>query len=264
MSRFAQRLAQGPLQLDAAMGTALIARGFVPSGGPASALNLTHPEWVRAVHASQVAAGAQVLLTNTFGGAAPGEAALIAGLAIAHEAAQDGALVALSLFAGLPGREVERCVREALVSPHPPDAIWLETAISESSAREALAAAGRALPVAVTLSCTALAADWRPVLRALEREGASLLGFNCSPWPHEPQGLASLARSLRDTVQVPLVLKPDAGPLPPAAWADRLAAAARAAPLSIGGCCGTTDAHLSHLRAALESSPPGGALQYTR
>lgn len=246
------------------MGTALIARGFVPSQSTASALNLSRPEWVREVHAGHVSAGAELLLTNTFGGAAPGPEELRAGLALAHGAAREHTLVALSLFAGLAPGEIERCVREAAASPHPPDVIWLETAISEASAREALAAAGRALPVAVTLSFTVLAADWRAVLRALEREGASLVGLNCSPWPHEPQGLAELARSLREAVQVPLALKPDAGALAPGPWADRLAAAAQIAPLSIGGCCGTTHAHLSHLRAALESSPSTGALQYTR
>ncbi|MGH2366345.1 MAG: homocysteine S-methyltransferase family protein [Chloroflexota bacterium] len=60
-----------PLLADAAMGTELIRRG-AGSELPLELLNLTQPERVQAVHRACVAAGAQVLFTNTFSAALAG------------------------------------------------------------------------------------------------------------------------------------------------------------------------------------------------
>ena len=62
-----------PLLADAALGTELIRRG-AGSAGPPELLNLTHPERVLAVHAAYVAAGAQLLFTNTFAAASAADA----------------------------------------------------------------------------------------------------------------------------------------------------------------------------------------------
>lgn len=68
MSRFLQALHSGRLLLmDGAMGTEL-RRAGLPDNGCGERWNLTHPERIRAVHEAYVAAGADVLLTNTFQG----------------------------------------------------------------------------------------------------------------------------------------------------------------------------------------------------
>ncbi len=57
----------GPIVADGAMGTMLMANGL-EFGDPPELWNLEHPELIRRVQRAYLAAGAQVLLTNTFGG----------------------------------------------------------------------------------------------------------------------------------------------------------------------------------------------------
>src|SRR5947209_6112254 len=63
---FSERLAEGPLLCDGAMGTMLYARG-VPLDGCFDVLNLNNLRVVQAVHADYIAAGADAIETNTFG-----------------------------------------------------------------------------------------------------------------------------------------------------------------------------------------------------
>src|SRR5919204_4223297 len=64
--RFADLLGRGPVLFDGAMGTELTARG-VPHGRCLEELNLTDPALVRSIHRDYIAAGADVIETNTFG-----------------------------------------------------------------------------------------------------------------------------------------------------------------------------------------------------
>jgi methionine synthase I (cobalamin-dependent) len=57
----------GPIVADGAMGTVLMANGL-EFGDPPELWNLEHPEIIRRVQRGYIDAGAQVLLTNTFGG----------------------------------------------------------------------------------------------------------------------------------------------------------------------------------------------------
>jgi len=63
---FLERLAQGPLLFDGAMGTMLHSRG-ASLERPFDELNVTHPALVAEVHRAYIEAGAQVIETNTFG-----------------------------------------------------------------------------------------------------------------------------------------------------------------------------------------------------
>ena len=63
---FRSLLAQGPLLADGGMGTALIDAG-VPVDACMEALNEREPDRVAGVHGAFVAAGARLVLTNTFG-----------------------------------------------------------------------------------------------------------------------------------------------------------------------------------------------------
>src|SRR5439155_206518 len=65
-SAFSQRLDAGPLLCDGAMGTMLYARG-VSLDACFDVLNLNNPRLVQAIHAEYVAAGADLIETNTFG-----------------------------------------------------------------------------------------------------------------------------------------------------------------------------------------------------
>ena len=64
--RFLERLAQGPLLADGAMGTMLYANG-VPYERCFDELNLSEPDLVQRIHREYIAAGAGLIETNTFG-----------------------------------------------------------------------------------------------------------------------------------------------------------------------------------------------------
>ncbi|WP_376795122.1 bifunctional homocysteine S-methyltransferase/methylenetetrahydrofolate reductase [Thermogemmatispora sp.] len=61
-----ERLRQGPLLCDGAMGTLLYARG-VPYEQCFDLLNVTRPELIQGIHREYISAGAQIIETNTFG-----------------------------------------------------------------------------------------------------------------------------------------------------------------------------------------------------
>src|SRR5262245_62389379 len=63
---FSERLAEGALLCDGAMGTLLYARG-VPLDACFDVLNLENPRLVQSVHADYIAAGSDCIETNTFG-----------------------------------------------------------------------------------------------------------------------------------------------------------------------------------------------------
>src|SRR6266567_3519825 len=64
---FLQAIRERVLVLDGAMGTMLQERGLKPGQSPEE-LNLTMPEVVAGVHREYIEAGADVIVTNTFGG----------------------------------------------------------------------------------------------------------------------------------------------------------------------------------------------------
>ena len=64
---FLERIKSGPLLCDGAMGTLLHARGM-SFDGSFDALNLTHRQLVVDIHRDYIAAGADIIETNTFGG----------------------------------------------------------------------------------------------------------------------------------------------------------------------------------------------------
>ena len=67
MKPLLQAIADRPLLSDGAMGTQLMLAGL-EQGGCGEAWNLTHPERIQAIQQRYVAAGSDILLTNTFGG----------------------------------------------------------------------------------------------------------------------------------------------------------------------------------------------------
>src|ERR1044072_3236365 len=66
LSPFLDRLAQGPLLADGAMGTLLFQKG-IPFERCFDELNLTQPSLVEGIHREYLAAGAELIETNTFG-----------------------------------------------------------------------------------------------------------------------------------------------------------------------------------------------------
>ena len=206
-------LRSGSLRLDAAMGTALMSRGLT---GRAPEWNLSHPEIVQAVHAAHVAAGAEVVLTNTFVGASAAEAAAAIRLARGSGARYVGG----SIWAGLADLATQ------IAQLADADSIWLEAATSQEQALAGVRTAVQVTALPVVITCALRTAP----LEELRGVGAVAAGYGCSPWPLDASGAD--------------VVKPAAEGLGPEEWARKTPRARLR-----GGCCGTDERYLAALRA---------------
>ena len=261
IDRWLARVARGPLLLDAALGTRLIALGLDLATDDPCRWNLTRPEFVLGLHRRDVAAGAEAVCTNTFGANrgwlarwGPGEDAHAINrraVELAREAAGPGRGVIGSI--GPTAADDPVGIREqadALLSAGA-DALVLET-FQSNQALQALRALGPVRrPVLVSLFAwpepIALTAD------QLLDAGATIVGMNCSADLDQIHRFLDAVERIGDR---PCWLKPSAGvPGAPALRPEDFAALARRVaalptPGLLGGCCGTTDAHLAAVRAA--------------
>ena len=99
-----------------------------------------------------------------------------------------------------------------------------------------------------------------PVLKELERSGAAAVGFNCVTADMMTPGLVA---KLRRYVSIPLICKPNAGmpvirddgiahyDMTPTDFANICTDCAALGATLLGGCCGTTPAHIAALKNAL-------------
>ncbi len=148
------------------------------------------------------------------------------------------------------------------------DLFWIETQMSLAEALQSVAACQRvsALPIVVTFSFhrrdgrTQAGETAQQVAQALAAAGVAALGLNCG------DGLTGAAERLDELASactLPLVLKPNAGlphlqadgwqyDLGPEAWATQVLAASGPRVRLLGGCCGSTPAHLRILREGLD------------
>ncbi len=270
--------------LDGGMGTMLQERGLRTGESP-ERLNLTHPEVVRDVHAAYVAAGADIITTNTFGasrlkmGCDPAPY-IVSAIRLAREAgarlvAQDiGPLGAMLQPLGPMAFEeaydsFAQQVRAGEAAGA--DLILIETMSDLLEAKAALLAAreNSDKPVLVTMTFgedgrTFLGTEPKTAAVTLTALGASAIGINCSLGPRE---LAPLVREMLQYTDLPVVVQPNAG-LPQmrkgqtvyTVGSEEFAACAEAflrdGAWILGGCCGTTPAHIAALRRRMEGRAP--------
>ncbi|MDI6871509.1 MAG: homocysteine S-methyltransferase family protein [Bacillota bacterium] len=289
-------LDRGPVLLDGAMGTQLIAAGLRPGECPET-WNTARPEAVRRIHQAYLEAGARVVTTNTFGAnrrklSAFGLGRAVAelnqaGVRLAREAvaaAGGNALVAgdvgptgefVEPFGPLSFAETYDVYREQIeaLAAGGVDFIFLETFSDLGEARAAvLAARDAGIPVACTFTFdahgrTLLGADPETVAVVLEGLGAIFLGANCSLGPRE---LVPLIRRMAAVARVPVAVQPNAGlprleagravyPQGPEEFGRAGEELLAAGATLVGGCCGTTPDHIRALRRAVEAAGKGGA-----
>jgi len=284
-----------PVLTDGAMGTMLHGRG-VPFGTCFDELNLSRPALVGEIHRAYIEAGAQIVLTNTFGANSYKLAAhgLVDNLAEINRAGVDLArrVVAASfkdvLVAGdvgplgvrlAPfGRVSKEQAREAFAAQIAAlveagvDLLVIETLSDLHEASEALAAAQALcdLPVIVSMTFTRddrtlLGDSPAKVARRLWEAGADVVGVNCSGGPAQ---LLRLVQQMKEAVpEGRFWVKPNAGwpeqvagrimyPATPEYFGEYAWAFYQAGATMIGGCCGTTPAHIAAFHAALAGGPP--------
>ena len=228
-------LAQAPVVTDGAWGTQLQARGLAAGDCP-DHWNLTHPGWVAEVARAYVAAGSQVILTNTFranrlalaGHGLGDEVKAInrAGVEISRRAAGDSAAVFGSVGPTgkmlLTGEVDESELASAFdeqtqaMAAAGVDALVIETMADLAEARIALAAAKTTgLPVVVSmvfdtgkkLDRTMMGVTVEQAVEQLAAAGADVIGANCG------QGIAGyvdICRRMRAAWAGPIWMKPNA------------------------------------------------------
>jgi homocysteine S-methyltransferase len=267
------------LVFDGAMGSLLYERGvFVTQNF--EQLNVTRADVVRKIHEDYVAAGAQVIETNTFGANAfcldrhglgdQVRAFNLAGARLARTAAGEDVWVAGSigptgLVPGVaPPAEIERAVetfaeQAVALAEGGVDLFVLETFRHLEEIRIAIEAARRAAPGLPLIASMAFdpsetVADGstpEQVARTLCDWGADAIGVNCGDGPQLALAIAERMRG----VGAPLCVQPNAG-LPRTvdgrllymATPEYLDVFARRTiqigATMIGGCCGTTPDHV--------------------
>ena len=281
---------------DCAMGTQLFDLGLAPGDCP-ERWNLDHPDRIERIAAASVAAGADIVQTNTFGGSPlkldpyglAGAAREINRAAV--EAARRGA-GGRAYVAGTCGpsgrllapcgtadpaeiRESFRIQIEALLQAGV-DLVCVETMTDLAEALLACEAArevSREIPLAATLTFdatprgffTIMGIDVAAAARGLPEAGADLVGANCGA------GIATMveiARAFRETTARPLIVQSNAGlpraagegivyPEGPDLFFEAGRELVRIGVSVIGGCCGTTPEHVAALRRAVDEA--GGA-----
>ncbi|MGH2452958.1 MAG: bifunctional homocysteine S-methyltransferase/methylenetetrahydrofolate reductase [bacterium] len=286
---FLERLDRGPLLADGAMGTMLYARGVAFDQG-FDALNVAHPEVVTAVHAEYLAAGAELIETNTFGanrfklalhnledqvGAVNRAGAAAARRA--REAAGRRVWIAGSIgpigrplapLGGTRPAEARAAFAEqaAALAEGGADALIFETFSDLRELAEGVAAAraATALPIIAQMTFThegktLLGHAPAEIVARLEDLGAHVIGANCSVGS---QGILQVMEQMVLTSRTPLSAMPNAG-FPsyvdgriiyfstPAYMADHARRMAELGVTIIGGCCGTTPEHIAAMRDAL-------------
>ncbi|MBP7146847.1 MAG: homocysteine S-methyltransferase family protein [Acidobacteria bacterium] len=278
------------LLADGAMGTMLIARGLEPGTAPES-WNLSRPAVLEEIARAYREAGADIVTANTFGGSplrlamyglAEHTAEINAAAVAAARRGAPGALVAadvgptghlLEPYGDAKPADVlggyERQVG-ALASAGI-DLLLLETFTDLAEALLALRAAHAAapgVPVAVTLTFertrrgyfTIMGTSVPAAAAQLERAGADAVGSNCG---NGIDVMVEIAREFRGASALPLVFQPNAGlpqgtgpaahPETPESMAARVPDLLEAGAIIVGGCCGTTPAHIRAFRSRLSA-----------
>lgn len=295
---FVARLDRGPLLSDGAMGTMLHARGATLRQN-LEELNLSRPDWVREIHLSYIRAGAEMIQTNTFGAsrlrladdnlADQVREINFRGVKLAREAREiSGQPVWVAASVGPLGRRARdnSGLRTALAADAfreqigilweaGADLLILETFSDLAELLIAVQAAHETTDLPVVAEVTfgndgviGSGATPAEAAHALAAAGVAVAGVNCSVGP--ARAIEFVAEMHRAEPALRLSAMPNAGfpfragermiyPSAPAYFVEHLELFLGAGVALLGGCCGTTPAHIQAMRSALDRRTPPDA-----
>jgi methionine synthase I (cobalamin-dependent)/5,10-methylenetetrahydrofolate reductase len=294
MINFLERLEKGTLLIDGAMGTMLHTRG-VGFDKCFDELNLTNPAAVADIHREYIEAGAQLIITNTFGanrfklgkhgleedvininraGVELAKRSVSASFKDVFIAGDVGPLgVRIAPFGRVKPEEARAAFAEQIgaLADAGADLIVIETMSDLYEIQEAVRAAKETctLPVVASVTFTRddrtlLGDDPAKVAQTLAQAGADVIGVNCSGGPSQ---LLRILKQMKHTVpNGKFWVKPNAGwpeqvggrimyPADPDYFGEYALSLREAGANIVGGCCGTTPQHISAMKKALESAP---------
>ena len=266
--------------LDGAMGTQLQAMGLKPGEDPTD-WNLEHPDRITAVHRAYAEAGADIVLTNTFGATRikyHGRHPLADLVAAAVNCARAAGNVRVALDLGPTGKLLKpagdldfesaydayaELVR--LGSAAGADLVFIETISDTRELKAAILAAKEncSLPVYASVALQEngqllTGADVDCVAELFNALDVDACGFNCGLGPDR---LLPYVERLAARTAKPIIVKANAGmpfvrdgktlfPEGPEPFAADMEACVRAGATVIGGCCGTTPEHIRSVQRA--------------
>lgn len=270
------------LILDGGFGTMAQSAGLLPGEDPVE-WNLTRPDDVASIHRAYAAAGADIVLANTFGanrlkyrGKSPLSDIVSSAVKLAK---MSGAKAALDI--GPTGRLLKSAgdldfseafdafselVRMGVVAGA--DLVFVETMTDARELKAAVLAAkeNSSLPVYATVSLDEsgrllTGADIDCVRILLESLDVDAYGFNCGLGPDL---MLPFVERLAKNATRPVIVKPNAGmprivdgktvfSVDPDRFARLLAPLVAAGASIAGGCCGSTPAHIKALKDSLSS-----------
>ena len=275
--------------LDGAMGTQLAEKGLMSRGRT----NLDAPQAVREVHQAYREAGCDALITNTLtmnriyiethNVGVPVPEVNRAGAQLAREVA-GGDLSVLGDMSSTGqllepyGTYSEAQFREAFreqagaLAAGGVDGFIIETVFDLREALCALRACKESSPLPVVV-CLAFQTDQNggrtmmgdsaeQCARQLAEAGADVIGANCGDL--DPVQMSRVVALLKAATDRPIVAQPNAGrprlvedktvfDMGPEPFAEGIAACIRAGARVVGGCCGTTPAHIRAVHQLIES-----------
>ena len=281
---------RGILVSDGAWGTMLQAAGLAAGDCPEE-WNVSHPDAVRAVAQAYAEAGSDLVLTNTFGGSPCKLAKTGHGDFVAQFNAA-GALLSLEgapkcVVAGSVGptgeflapfgemdEEAMESVFSAQIGPMFEaglGAVCIETFSAVEEAACAVRAARRLkadADIIVTFTFQGAPGAWNTMMgvspafaaETMQAAGATIVGANCG---NGIEQMISITREFRQATDLPILIHANAG-MPelvdgktvfkqsPETMASHVGALVDAGAGIIGGCCGTTPAHIAAIRAEVD------------
>ncbi|MCL1986150.1 MAG: homocysteine S-methyltransferase family protein, partial [Betaproteobacteria bacterium] len=287
MSEFRSALVEGKFfVLDGATGTMLQAAGM-PAGVVPERFCLEQPEVLKNIHDAYVNAGADMIVTATFGGSRfklPGDIdprrfnRMMAEVAVsvAREAGRRifvAGNVGPSGFFAKPLGELDpaslvegfRTQIQGLVQGGV-DCIFIETQFDLAEARAAVVAARMECDLPVLVSMTfeqgmSLTGSSPEIFaQTMLNLGVDALGTNCGAGPEQ---MRAVVEEFLACARIPVLAEPNAGlpelmngktvfRLPPEAFAEQTVIFAAAGVQLLGGCCGTTPEHIAALRRRVD------------
>jgi len=283
VNKFLDELNKRILVIDGAMGTQLMEGGVLPSDC-FDLQNIKKPELVEKIHKAYVAAGADIIETNTFGANQIKLADYklekkvaeinLAGAKIARKAIGNKGFVAGSI--GPLGKMLdplgeitfdqayEAFAQQAkALAGGGADFIQIETISDLQEMRAAVIAAKTVtnLPVVASLTYdegekTIYGTPPNVAVVVLEALGADVIGANCSTGP---KGMLAVAKELLACSSKPIMVMPNAGmpelignkavyKMTPKQFGAYAAKFAKLGVRVIGGCCGTTPNHIKGVK----------------
>ncbi len=299
-NKFLDLLASQTLLADGAMGTMLHAHG-VGFDKCFDELNLVNPSVVAEIHREYIEAGAQLIITNTFGanryklakhglqnnvaqinraGVELAKRVVAASFKDVFVAGDIGPLgVRLVPYGRVKLEEARAAFAEQVVAltEAGADLLVIETIADLYETQEAIAATkeNSTLPVVASMTftrddVTLLGDSPTKVARRLVAAGADAIGVNCSGGPL--QILRILKRMRQAEPNARFSVKPNAGwpqqangrimyPADADYFGEYALLFRNAGAVIVGGCCGTTPQHIAMMRKMLDSAPVSAPLE---